>query len=544
MLKNYKLSQEIFSNDAVKGPSYQRKHDQQCKSRNALVAVDKYLRRRHAYRLLDADMVVSGVVHDKTDAGIVITLTKVHPGAHVVTQYESGGSPYLSSESRDKEETFQDVVELDMRGFCQQCEMQENKAKPKTTLMSGNPRRSEAQATDEVTDLDRHSIGDYVNALVISVDVHSEKIYLSLNNARLRGLKTTLRLGQTTRIAATSTKQQSKRKHNNDDRFASPYASPYSSPRSNTRTMNSSSYATPGGFFSFGYGSMSRSVSPYTKSAYAHPASRAPDRHNDKALCKTLRKAELFNNPEGVNIIRRSYNINQYGSLFAVHKPKACLLYQRLRQVQNQMWAKDSVYRGLAYAKQNKYDAALKCYKHALEVLPVFTQAFVARGAAYVRMGRLELAISEFEAALAIDANVPYAAKYLQAARQKLVQSSGDAQYNSDSHAAYALPTGGKIAHKRPVVEYEELPEVPERKSKKRKRKKDTKRKEKKKKKKRKKASKRKKSGKKGTKKKKRSSSMRASSSGSDSSSSDSTSQEAQLWDVRPTGRTILTYDR
>ena len=42
-----------------------------------------------------------------------------------------------------------------------------------------------------------------------------------------------------------------------------------------------------------------------------------------------------------------------------------------------------SVTRGLALAKECKYDSALKCYQHALEIDSTFLDAFIATGAVY-----------------------------------------------------------------------------------------------------------------------------------------------------------------
>jgi hypothetical protein len=68
--------------------------------------------------------------------------------------------------------------------------------------MRSEEERTAAHARDSSTYSDNDkkevhhlSIGDHVKALVISVDVHSEKIYLSLNNSRLQGLTTRHTLG-------------------------------------------------------------------------------------------------------------------------------------------------------------------------------------------------------------------------------------------------------------------------------------------------------------------------------------------------------------
>lgn len=76
--------------------------------------------------------------------------------------------------------------------------------------------------------------------------------------------------------------------------------------------------------------------------------------------------------------------------------------------------------KGISLAKKGSFSNALKCYKHALDIEPNFTQAFVARGAAYVLQGQMQRAITEFEQALTIDPQQQYALAYLQAAREKV----------------------------------------------------------------------------------------------------------------------------
>jgi exosome complex RNA-binding protein Csl4 len=65
--------------------------------------------------------------------------------------------------------------------------------------MRSEEERTAANARDgsdtDKKEVHQLSIGDHVKALVISVDVHSEKIYLSLNNGRLTGLTTRHSLG-------------------------------------------------------------------------------------------------------------------------------------------------------------------------------------------------------------------------------------------------------------------------------------------------------------------------------------------------------------
>lgn len=41
-----------------------------------------------------------------------------------------------------------------------------------------------------------------------------------------------------------------------------------------------------------------------------------------------------------------------------------------------------SVMKGISLAKRGSFENAMKCYKHALEIEPMFAEAYVARGAA------------------------------------------------------------------------------------------------------------------------------------------------------------------
>ena len=114
-------------------------------------------------------------------------------------------------------------------------------------------------------------------------------------------------------------------------------------------------------------------------------------------------------------------------------------LYKNLRHAQNQSWAKESVVKGISLAKKGSFDNAMKCYKHALDIEPNFTQAYVARGAAYVLQGELKKAIAEFEQALKIDPQQQYAITYLQAAKEKL-NGRGSHANESGSHAKSTNP--------------------------------------------------------------------------------------------------------
>jgi tetratricopeptide (TPR) repeat protein len=137
-------------------------------------------------------------------------------------------------------------------------------------------------------------------------------------------------------------------------------------------------------------------------------------------MLKKLHSEPLFINPEGINILLRAYNINEYGTVCERPPLDPRHNYKNLRERQNQAWARDSVNRGLALAKEGKYASAHKCYKHALEIDATFVDAFIAMGAAYVFQGRLLEAVAEFETALRVDPHNLGAQRYLEAAQQRL----------------------------------------------------------------------------------------------------------------------------
>lgn len=101
--------------------------------------------------------------------------------------------------------------------------------------------------------------------------------------------------------------------------------------------------------------------------------------------------------------------------------------------------------KGISLAKKGSFDNAMKCYRHALDIDPNFTQAYVARGAAYVLQGQLKQACAEFEHALQIDPQQAYALTYLQAAKDKLAGRTSNAQPTAGQATKQvnaAAPTG------------------------------------------------------------------------------------------------------
>ena len=298
--------------------------------------------------------------------------------------------------------------------------------------------------------MDAAQVGDTVRALVISVDVHSEKVYLSMNNARMKGAgagagaAAPLRLGPY-RDASHSPHSRPllpPTQHAQGDSpvmptvntlvssLSSGFTPAAASPYSVLASPAPASFPVPYGFPSLQrptsqQGRLSSppsalsafSPSPYpTQSPFIVPRRRL----RPPNFLRWLRVQPLFLNPAGLSILLQSYAINQYGSLLPpLHVPPS-QLYHALRHTQNQQWARDSTMKGIGMAKRGHYDNALKVYAHALEIEPRYVQAYVARGACYVLQGRWEEGVKEFETALSLDPEHAYARQYLAACRDKM----------------------------------------------------------------------------------------------------------------------------
>lgn len=126
--------------------------------------LQKYLSRRRTFSLIDADMVVRGRVHNKTDEAISVTLLEVYK------LYESE-----VDHDRDSNHIFLSNLEgQEIHGECHESELSDEDGNPPDRTLEEKKRR-----------IDRFSLGDIVNCIVVAVDVHSEKVHLSLNNTRI-----------------------------------------------------------------------------------------------------------------------------------------------------------------------------------------------------------------------------------------------------------------------------------------------------------------------------------------------------------------------
>jgi hypothetical protein len=215
----------------------------------ALLEVDKYLRRRCAFNALQEDMVVTGVVNDKTPTSVTVVLSSVHamrsnsdlpyvkpPRLSSLSSHLVQRSGVRRSGTTDDEryDPFIALHELQIVGVCHMLEMNVNVEAPVSN--SSRKRQSSSSSIvltssgavadsedslsgsggeeteslqpaakkkktggsvsggaggDQQEGMHGFGIGDQVKALIISVDSFSEKVYLSLNNDRLAQVRNT-----------------------------------------------------------------------------------------------------------------------------------------------------------------------------------------------------------------------------------------------------------------------------------------------------------------------------------------------------------------
>lgn len=501
-------------------------------SKQPLISIDQHLLRRYMFSVLDSDMIIRGVVVNKnqnmglviniaqilwptdkpremlakqqqaaqqsiaqiqgqkeptTQSGIRAGSTSVHcfpplssflggihsaspPGAHQSMHPSSAPSSSLSSDPESTFPTehalFANFDVLSIHGECHLAEM----------CAPVNMKPSDIAAglhTPPTASLERFALGDQVKTLVISVDIHSEKVYLSMNQNRLRGPVASLhKLGVIPKDAlksdsssgtldSTYSSLASKLKPDLQDKIAS-FGSNATTFNKNNATNNTPNHinanTTPNAT------NMSHLIKTRTPfNPKLHPSTTSLSLLSNPLLIAKARNflaylhdQPLFKNPEGVNKLTGCYHINQFGSLKGKMHIDQANMYKNLRHRQNQSWAKESVVKGISLAKKGSSDQvsesdrtrlfenAMKCYKHALDIEPNFTQAYVARGAAYVLQGSLKKAIGEFESALKIDPQQPYALTYLQAAKEKLMggrNANATGGSNTPAHKENATTT-------------------------------------------------------------------------------------------------------
>ena len=329
-------------------------------SREPLLTIDRYLRRRYLLRVLDSDMIVRGVVYNKTSVGLIITITQIETDSHTAERTAAIPLPTLSSQWPDhkSEDDMRDLEELEIRGECHLSEIQG------AAVGGGEAKAGEDAGGGMLSGFD---VGDCVRCLVISVDVHSEKVYLSMHNARLKG------------AAATGTDRLGPYRDANQ----SPSIKPLLPPTTH-RESESTQHPTISGLLSslsltgpacFCCCLVFIAVLFYVHSITFVPASavrlpvvqapnhlarqllrpelyllhyRTPSRHPVHGRRRArptnylhwLRSQPLFLNPAGLSILLTAYAINQHGSLSSLPSPPPTLspdtptLSAHLRQLQ------------------------------------------------------------------------------------------------------------------------------------------------------------------------------------------------------------------
>ena len=127
-------------------------------------------------------------------------------------------------------------------------------------------------------------------------------------------------------------------------------------------------------------------------------------------------------NPYAIHNMLLSYDINEYSSMLVDLSFPEEESYDKMRACQNKKWAEERLTKGVFYAKEGKFNDAIRCYSDAIELVPTYPEAYTARGAAFVlkegimcrlsKLGKLKEAVMNFEAALKLDKNTPNAQMY------------------------------------------------------------------------------------------------------------------------------------
>ena len=138
---------------------------------------------------------------------------------------------------------------------------------------------------------------------------------------------------------------------------------------------------------------------------------------NGKTYNEWLMNDRNYKNPYAVHNMVLAYHLNEYSSMLVdlAYPPEQS--YENMRSVQNRKWGEQRLERGIEYAKEGKYVDAIHCYNEAIELVPKYAEAYTARGAALVKMGKEKEGIASFETALRIDPHTPNAKQYLEKAK-------------------------------------------------------------------------------------------------------------------------------
>ncbi|EGC29139.1 hypothetical protein DICPUDRAFT_159315 [Dictyostelium purpureum] len=136
-----------------------------------------------------------------------------------------------------------------------------------------------------------------------------------------------------------------------------------------------------------------------------------------------LERDPLFNNPWSCDTMCKSLSIKQLDTMIPYNSTYPSDLKETLRSHQNFIWSQNSVQTGIKYAKAGQFEKAIEYYKEALNVDHNHKDAYVALGAVYANNSQFEKAIYNFKEALSIDPNDSNADKYFKATLVKMKDS-------------------------------------------------------------------------------------------------------------------------
>jgi tetratricopeptide (TPR) repeat protein len=147
----------------------------------------------------------------------------------------------------------------------------------------------------------------------------------------------------------------------------------------------------------------------------ASPSVHKPATGKNVPFRDALASHPLFLNPEALGMMRSAYHVNDHGSLLARPSVAPGDTYEELRKLQNANWARETLRLGVTLAKRGSkedLEQALKHYKHAIEIDARYSDAYTARGAAYVLLHKFDYAIADFDTALRLNPADGNALKY------------------------------------------------------------------------------------------------------------------------------------
>eukprot|EP01083_Nonionella_stella_P085868 238223_1 len=304
--------------------------------------IDDEVRRRKTYLALRSEMVVVGLVCNKSDDRICIQIHEVFPTS---TDDHSN-----SSSSRRLSPFMSNLAELDIQGECDISEI----------------------GTDSTGDhlIEQFTIEDCVKALILSVDAQACQIHLSMNQHRLLTSTSAHQLGIVAKLD--EAEEPTKYGFNPADRSDS---------YGQARSYNS---LAPG------------------RDEPVHSS----DTLSNSSWIEMVKEHHLFRNPFGVKIMAKAYEVDNRGSLLHADIIEPSGMYRELLDAQNVDFAKKSVSNGRALLNlpTPAYANALKCFQHALEIAPKFIEAHLARGDVFLLTDDLENASKCFRIVLKLDA--------------------------------------------------------------------------------------------------------------------------------------------